>query len=185
LTFASPITVVRHPNCNVNDHGVYKPQTTGFSGKSNNLANNWGDFDNDGDLDLMVTSDILRTRYFKNQGNGSFANPVSLGKAGAAGISNGDYDNDGDLDIYINGIDSARALFSNGASTNGNAWINLKCVGMASGKSALGAMVMIKATIKGTSVWQMREINAQNSFMSQNDLRVHFGLGDAKSSKPL
>jgi hypothetical protein len=110
---------------------------------------------------------------------------VKLGKAGGAGVSNGDYYKDCDLDMYINGIDSARALYNNDASTNGNAWINLKCVGNASGKSALGAMVMVKATIRGVSVWQMREINAQNSFMSQNDLRVHFGLGDAKTIETL
>jgi hypothetical protein len=168
-----------------NDHGTFNEQAVAFATKSNNLSNNWGDFDNDGDLDLVITSDTARTRYFKNNGNGTFAKGVKIGKAGGAGVSNGDYDNDGDLDFYVNGIDSARALYNNNASTNGNAWINIKCIGVGSGKSALGTQVTVKATINGKPVWQMREINAQNSFMSQNDLRVHFGLGDARTVESL
>ncbi len=169
----------------VNEGGVYKMQTTGFTGKGNSLSNNWGDFDNDGDLDVIITADNAKTKYFKNDGSGSFEKPFGLGKAGGAGVSNGDYDNDGDLDLFINGIDSARALYNNTASLNGNAWINIRCVGTNAGRSALGAMVMVKAIIKGKSVWQMREINAQNAFMSQNDLRVHFGLGDARTIESL
>jgi hypothetical protein len=41
-------------------------------------------------------------------------------------------------------------------------------------------MIRIKSTINGVTVWQMREVNAQNSFQGQNDLRVHFGIGDAQ-----
>jgi hypothetical protein len=163
----------------INDNGAYSIRDVTFGNTSNNLANDWGDYDNDGDLDVIITSDNVKTKLFFNNGDGTFSSPVSLGKAGGAGVSNGDYDNDGDLDVYVNGIDSARTLLNSNASTNGNHWINLSLTGTSSGKSALGTIVMANAKIHGKSVWQMREVNAQNSFMSQNDLRVHFGFGDA------
>ncbi|HMJ67376.1 MAG TPA: CRTAC1 family protein [Cyclobacteriaceae bacterium] len=162
-----------------NDNGTFTAREVLFTGPSNNLSNDWGDFDNDGDMDVVITSDSSKTKLFVNNGDGTFSKPVRIGKAGGSGVSNGDYDNDGDLDLFVNGIDSARVLLNNNASTNGNHWINISLTGAASGKSALGTIVMVKATIHDKPVWQMREINAQNSFMSQNDLRVHFGFGDA------
>jgi hypothetical protein len=162
-----------------NTKGNYMTDQTPFTGKARNLSNNWGDFDNDGDLDVIVTSDGARTKYYKNNGAGVFADAVELGKTGGAGVSNGDYDNDGDLDVFIHGIDSAVALLNNTVK-NGNHWVNIKCVGVASGSSALGTLVTVQTKIGGKVVWQTREINAQNSFLSQNDLRVHVGLGDAK-----
>jgi hypothetical protein len=52
-------------------------------------------------------------------------------------------------------------------------------VGVTSTRSAIGARVRAKATIGGVPTWQMREVNAQNSFNSMNMLDVHFGFGDA------
>ncbi len=109
-----------------------------------------------------------------------FSEPVRLGKTGTSGIANGDHDNDGDLDLFIHGVDTTKALYENNSAKNGNHWISIKCIGSKSGSSALGTIVMIKAMIGKKPVWQMREINAQNSFLSQNDLRVHVGLGDAQ-----
>jgi enediyne biosynthesis protein E4 len=163
-----------------NTKGNFMTETTPFTGKAGNLSNNWGDFDNDGDLDVIITSDGAKTKHYKNNGAGVFAEPIELTKAGGAGVSNGDYDNDGDLDVFVHGIDSAVALFNNSAVKNGNHWVNIKCTGIASGSSALGTVVTVQAKVGGKVVIQTREINAQNSFLSQNDLRVHVGLGDAK-----
>jgi hypothetical protein len=162
----------------VNSNGTYIETTTAFSIQNSNLSNNWGDFDNDGDLDVMVTNANSGTKYYVNN-NGTFADAISIGTAGAAGITNGDYDNDGDLDIFIHGQSTGRALFNNTSAASGNNWVTIKCVGTVSNTSAIGAIVRLKATINGNVVWQIREINAQNSFLSQNELRVHFGLGDA------
>ncbi|MCG8330246.1 MAG: ASPIC/UnbV domain-containing protein, partial [Chitinophagales bacterium] len=103
----------------------------------------------------------------------SFANLI-----GSRSTSNADYDNDGDLDLFINGTNSnQRGLYRNELN-NGN-WINISLEGTASNRSAIGAKVRIKATINGHSHWQRRDISSQNAFCGQNDLRVHFGLGDA------
>ncbi|CAN5433818.1 hypothetical protein BH11BAC2_BH11BAC2_00160 [soil metagenome] len=163
----------------VNNNGVYSTIVTPFTEQVSNLSNDWGDFDNDGDLDVMITNDHRQCRYYKNLGNGTFAPYIILGISGSGGITNGDYDNDGDLDVFIHGASFARALFENDSAAIGNNWINIKCTGTVSNKSAIGTIVKLKATINGNSVWQMREINAQNSFQGQNDLRVHFGLGNA------
>lgn len=164
-----------------NDNNVYTELNFPFTTQLSNLTNNWGDFDNDGDLDVLITNDQQPTKYYINNGNGSFANAQNIGIAGACGIANGDFDNDGDLDLFIHGNGSSRAMFRNDTAANGNHWINIKCTGTISNNSAIGTIVKIKAVISGVPVWQMREINAQNSFQSQNDLRVHFGLGDATS----
>jgi hypothetical protein len=162
-----------------NNGGTYALQTMPFSLTTPNLTNDWGDFDNDGDLDVIITNDQQPSRYYKNNGNSTFASAIPIGIAGGSGMSNADYDNDGDLDLFIHGSGNARALYRNDSAAAGNHWISVKCTGTVSNKSALGTIVRLKATINGISYWQLREINAQNSFQSQNDLRVHFGLGDA------
>jgi hypothetical protein len=163
----------------INNGGVYSLVAMSFSAQTKNLTNDWGDFDNDGDLDVMITNDLAPTKFYKNNGDGTFAPAISLGIAGGSGIANGDYDNDGDLDVFIHGNGNARALFRNDSVATGNHWVNIRCIGMTSNKSAIGTVVRMKATINGISYWQMREITAQNSFQSENDLRVHFGLGNA------
>ncbi|MEP7169179.1 MAG: FG-GAP-like repeat-containing protein [Bacteroidota bacterium] len=162
----------------INSGGVYTLQTMPFTAQTGNLTNDWADFDNDGDIDVLITNDQQLTKYYRNNGNGTFATAISLGIAGGCGITNGDYDNDGDLDLFIHGTGNARALFRNDSVYNNN-WVNIKCTGITSNTSAIGTIVKLKVTINGSAVWQLREINAQNSFQSQNDLRVHFGLGNA------
>jgi enediyne biosynthesis protein E4 len=169
-----------------NDAGVYVQITTPFTTNTTNIANCWGDYDNDGDLDVIITNDNQVTKYFRNDGgtvftylSDGFTTPTATN-----GITNGDYDNDGDLDVFTNGVGnngntSSVGLFINDAVAEGNTFVNFTLVGVVSSRSAIGAIVKIKATIGGTPVWQIREVNAQNSFQGQNDLRVHFGLRDA------
>ena len=71
-----------------------------LSGVSNGSAN-WGDYDNDGDLDILLTGSHQSIIY-KNNGNNTFTS-ISLTEASNSSAAWGDYDNDGDLDILLSG----------------------------------------------------------------------------------
>ena len=168
-------------------NGFYRKMTAAEAGvlvsdMASSLANVWADFDNDGDLDCYVTNDgSVFSRYYSNNGDGSFSriDSIAVREPGPRyGAVAGDYDNDGDVDLFVAGALQTKALYQN-VSSIGNKWISVKCTGMNSNKSAIGARVRVKATINGQGRWQMREINSQNSFNSMSMLNVHFGLGNA------
>ncbi len=146
------------------------------------LSSVWGDFDNDGDVDVYVANDSgVNDRYYQNNGDGTFTAITGIPITASLthrGASAGDYDNDGDLDLIAVGPGAALKLYRNDTD-NGNNWININCIGLISNRSAIGVKVRAKAVINGNPVWQIREIQAQNNFNGQNDLRVHFGFGDA------
>lgn len=171
-----------------NDGGTYTRMTFAQVGSiasdiGVSLANVWADFDNDGDLDCLVTNEANQpNRYYRNNGNGTFARADTLAIVSVngqhRGAAAGDYDNDGDIDLMITGASGARGLFRNDLS-NGNSWVNIRLVGVMSNRSAIGAKVRARAIINGTSVWQVREVSSQNSFDGMNMLNVHFGFGNA------
>ncbi len=69
----------------------------------------WGDYDNDGDLDILLTgvSDIGRvSKIYRNNGNNTFTEQTSISLTGGGRVAWGDYDNDGDLDILLTGAAS-------------------------------------------------------------------------------
>jgi len=153
----------------------------------------WSDIDNDGDLDLFVTNAflqgaLLNNFLYINNGDGTFSrnntDPVTLAQSWSYGAAFGDCDNDGFQDLAVatcrfDGADPANLIYHNNG--NENNWLMLKLTGTYSNKAAIGARVKIKATINAAEVWQMREVSAQSSYCGQNDLRPHFGLGDATS----
>ena len=150
------------------------------------LANTWGDFNNDGWIDVFITADFgspFGNHMYLNNGDGTFTHhfPSFANQTGSRATVNGDYDNDGDLDLFINATqNNIRGLYRNDLFQGSNAnWINLSLEGTFSNRSAIGAKVRIKATVNGQSMWQRRDISTQNAFCGQNDLRVHFGLGNA------
>ncbi|HQO09667.1 MAG TPA: FG-GAP-like repeat-containing protein [Clostridiales bacterium] len=83
-----------------NDAGVFVDINAGLPGFNSGSAD-WGDYDNDGDLDLLLTGSNM-TKIFKNE-SGIFSISVSLPNAVTSNASWGDYDNDGDLDIVLTG----------------------------------------------------------------------------------
>lgn len=154
----------------------------------NSFGSQWGDLDNDGDLDLLVTnafgSSPWKNFVYLNDGTGNFekvtTGAITEDTGWNYGCALGDYDNDGDLDVATAGCQSGsdyNRLYRN--ETQGKKWFALKLVGVATNKSAIGCKVRIKATIRGRSVWQMREISAQSGYCGQNQLEAHFGLDDA------
>lgn len=164
-----------------NNNGIYESLQNALTVEGNNLANSWGDFDNDSFIDVIITSEN-RTYYYQNNGDGSFTQKNnSLTSAGAGrGAVSGDIDNDGDLDVFISGGNSVKGLYQNDLENN-NSWIKFKLEGSISNRSAIGSKVKVKAIINGNETWQIREINSQNSFNSHNSYEVHFGLADAQT----
>jgi len=154
------------------------------------LGSSWGDYDNDGDVDLFVLNTSgQRSRYYQNDGNGNFTvlSNVLIGAplinvSAAQGCAHADYNNDGYLDLYVANsfsLNNARNyLYLN--SGGSNRFLEITCKGVVSNAAAIGTKVRIKAVLNGQPVWQLRQISGSpTGNHSQNDLRVHFGVGDA------
>lgn len=150
----------------------------------------WGDYDNDGDLDLFAGLAPLIQRLYQNNGDGTFTrlnNGAVVQDSGASGGLWGDYDNDGDLDLFVAvDRDGNNHLYRNDGSQNH--WLHLKLIGAASNqtltgvgsnRSAIGARITAAATIGGRTVQQVQEVSGQTGMYNQNSLDVEFGLGDA------
>lgn len=156
----------------------------------------WGDIDNDGDLDLLTGSTDFESGspgpngLFINNGSGAFSkisnekfNDTSFS---TFGVSLVDYDKDGFLDVgtakidpfslQLGGPGTNSLLFRNnqtpGSSKN---WIQIKLVGTASNRSAIGTRITLTAGGKT----QIREVITTTGFASGGSLVVHFGLGTA------
>ena len=127
-----------------------------------------------------------RKVFYRNLQNGRFED-ASERVGGAVtqvsqsrGCAFGDYDNDGDLDILINPVNAVPQLLRCD-STNQNNWITIKTIGVKSNRNGIGAR--IKCISADAS--QIDEVRSGGSYYSQNDLRVHFGLGTARKINSL
>ena len=178
-----------------NGDGTFEKVTSGdvVTDKGVSIGSSWGDFDNDGDLDLFVSNYNFQGHkncLYINNGYGEFTK-ITEGKiVNDNGEDNTicDFDNDGDLDIFITngggfGTPSANYLYANDG--NENNWININFIGTISNKNGIGVKVKAKANIFGSDVWQMRETSQQNGSFGHNSLRAHFGLGDATTMDSL
>ena len=162
----------------------------------------WGtaflDIDNDGWPDLIVANGHVypevedghtgerfkqRRLLYWNRGDGQF---FDLSAAGGPGISDehssrglavGDLDNDGEQEIVIVNMGEAPTLLKNVAPTIGNSLMVRALT--ASGRDAIGARV----TLSSGGHKQIDEVRSGGSFMSQSDLRLHFGLGQSTSAE--
>jgi len=163
---------------------------------------NWGagivDLDNDGFPDIFfVTGNVypeveakhpempLKTPrvVFRNLGGGNFeelieeAGPAMSEVHCSRGCAFGDFDNDGDVDILIVNLNEPPSLLRNDLGGN-NHWLKVKLIGRESNRSGIGARVICSYNGKR----QAQELAAQSSYLSANDPRLHFGLGDSETA---
>ena len=163
------------------------------------FGTNWMDYDNDGDLDLLVANGHIidniaefsenvegspladRTypqvnHLYRNDGTGVFEEVHETAGDGLAlvkvsrGTAIGDVDNDGDLDVMVsNSGQSADYLRNDGGNAAGN-WIQLRLIGQSSNRYGIGARILVGESI-------VREIKAGSSYGSSSDPRLHVGIG--------
>ena len=131
-------------------------------------------------MDLMFRN-VRRqdgTHYFIDTSTevGLAALPKKVSRAAAFG----DYDNDGDVDIFFNNSNQHATLLRNEGG-NSNHWLTIQPVGTRSNTSGIGTRIVVKAG----NLSLTKEVRSGASYLSQSDLRVHFGLGRMQSSKPL
>ncbi|HEY3757318.1 MAG TPA: FG-GAP-like repeat-containing protein [Opitutaceae bacterium] len=151
----------------------------------------WEDYDNDGYIDLYVSSGGAGggrpASLYHNNGDGTFTR-VTLGamvngKGDGGGAAWADVNHSGFPSLYIANYQQwatePNAFYLNNG--NSNTWLEIKCIGTVSNRSAIGAKVRVHATIRGKAMWQLREISGGMGG-SQNDLTAHFGLGDATTA---
>ena len=157
-------------------------------GQYTGWATTFFDYDNDGYLDLYVTNGDPHNMYteedllFHNNRDGTFED-VSMSSGGyfthaeyiGRGAAFGDCDNDGDIDISIGNVHGPAVLLRNEGG-NRNHWLMVKTVGTKSNRDGIGARITVVAG--GTT--RIGEVRAGSSYLSQNDPRVHFGLGSSE-----
>ncbi len=153
---------------------------------------NFADFDNDRSMDLYIANGHVdpkvreydqgaqyaqRARLFANTGYGTFADYSANAGPGltqamvARGSATADYDNDGDIDLctLANG---GRAYLLRNDSSVGH-WLQCRLRGTQSNRSGIGARLVLWAG----GIAQATEVRSGSSYLSQSDLRIHFGLG--------
>jgi len=185
-------------------NGFFTDRTfqAGVSGQTSSVK--WGtsfiDFDNDGQLDIfIVTGGIYppgmsgkrpkgneeedKKILYRNIGNGRFEDISEQSGAGlllarcSRGAAFGDLFNTGQVDVVINNLNDSPTLLRN-QSPSRNSWLLVRLVGMRTNRAAIGSRVIVES--EGRQ--QVREVRSGGSFCSQNDLRLHFGLGGAREA---
>ncbi len=165
----------------------------------------WLDFDNDSWLDILLVNGHVypevgkltteagyaqRKVLYQNQRNGNFKDITEkiggaiLEPTASRGCAFGDYDNDGDIDVIINPVNAVPNLIRCDSTTKNN-WLTIKAIGTKSNRSGIGAHIKIEFEEDKKIRSLVDEVRSGGSYYSQNDLRVHFGLGNVTIVKSI
>src|SRR5438445_611601 len=183
-----------------NADGTFSDVTFSSGVGINNQYVAWGcgfiDFDNDGWPDILqinghvypeIEGHELGQTYknprlvYKNLGDGRFKDvssemgPGISERFSSRGAAFGDYDNDGDIDALVLNMNDPPSLLRNDGGNQQN-WVKIKLIGTKCNRTAIGARVRV---VTGKHA-QIDEVHSGSSVMSQNDLRLHFGLGKSQ-----
>jgi hypothetical protein len=157
------------------------------------------DYNNDGWKDIFIVNGQLypevdkfftdehylqNPQLFANQANGKFrevSKDVGIGSMllGGRGGAYCDYDNDGDQDILITTIDNRPVLLRNDGGNSAGHWLQIKTVGTKSNRDGIGAWVKVVAG----DLTQYDRVRTGGSWLSGNDMRLHFGLGPRQGAE--
>ena len=162
----------------------------------------WGtgflDYDADGWPDILIANghiyeevDVLHdTSYkqrkilYRNKGDGTFEDvslrggPGLLLKRASRGVAFGDFFNTGQAEVVVNNLGDTPSLLWN-RMTYKNMTLTLQLSGKAPNRLAIGA----RATVTANGHVMVEEVRSGGSFLSQNDLRLRFGLGKANKAE--
>lgn len=208
--FVTHLTSETHTLWSQGPRGVFvdRTATSGLSAsdwRGTGFGTAMADLDNDGDLDLLIANGRVtrisgddlptaselpafwkdyaeRDQIMLNDGQGKFsdASPANEALSKIAKVSRGlacaDYDNDGRIDVLITHIAEPPSLLRNVTGENRH-WLTIRAIDPQLNRDAYGAEVYVQ---KGDRRW-MRWINPGYSYLSSNDPRAHFGLGDVTS----
>jgi hypothetical protein len=153
----------------------------------------WGDYDNDGDLDLFVTAQrgefdkASENRLYRNDGAAGFVEvgrEMGLGDQGQThhAAAFGDIDNDGDLDLYVlvgptqvnqGPLGGGFDLLYENVIGNKNNWLEFRLTGVQSNRSAIGARIRCVSS----NLSQIREVNGGTGYNAMSPLEQYFGFG--------
>lgn len=151
----------------------------------------FADFDQDGDLDVAVANGHIirdieklvegrtyaqRNQVFENRGDGKLAEVEDSGLdlvRVSRGLAVSDFDGDGDLDMVINDNDDFAEVYEN-VSPDPGAWLQVDLAQSSGNRFAVGGRVTVQS---GRAAPQWREVRTASSYLSEDSLTVHFGLG--------
>ena len=175
------------------EFGLLQP-TVPYTG----FGTEWFDYDNDGYLDLFIANGAVNrieslrgspypfhqnNQLFRNEGDGKKFREIT-GVAGPAlalsevsrGAAFGDVNNDGAIDVVVaNNNGPARLLLNQTRSLNHNHWLAVRLEAANGNRFAIGAKVEVR--LRGRKL--LRRAHTDGSYLSANDVRVHFGLGES------